>query len=106
MNKELKADIIAAKLCGHEPYYCGSTVFTGGKVKSKSNPFTLSNPSDLMQTVIALGEKEGIGVMPDWNMREDRSFGWYTESVDCDIENGFDTYLEAVQAALLSLEES
>ena len=94
MNKELKADMIAAKLLGQDHAY-----ISGDR----------SNPYDILKTVIAIGERHGVSFSYSINEVTGKR-GWWWMACGVNInhfsdEEWFDTYQEAVQAALLSLAE-
>lgn len=121
----IESDMAAAELCGiHEPYegVCGGNsvhnevrylVHKFGQAHPTEYVFTLSNPADLMQTVIALGENWGCRIYKIYQVGWDFYFS-YRPDVSAKMQPTFYadtrktkrcglTYEQAVRAAVMEV---
>jgi len=87
----LQSDVAAAVLCGISKVIAPIAVETG--------VFSLSNPADLMQTVIALGQRM-IHIVPVID-------GWVICHYMCKVPKTgeYKTYIEAVRHAVMALKD-
>ena len=113
MNNQTQSNINAAKLAGHRAHiqsYKGLsqvtiTILANGSFQQYERPFdifanTPKGAYDREQVVIALGEKHGVTICSAPMKR------WAFFIKDATNDCVFDTYLDALEAALESIKES
>jgi len=97
----LQSDVAATVLCGISKVIAPIAVETG--------VFSLSNPADLMQTVVALGDKHGIYIVPEFKHIGDEVIStswWEADGPKSFYVEACDTYTEAIRHAVMALKEN